>query len=204
MLTSWGAESYKRDGKVVLDALPVRLAYLEAGQSTAPLPPIPEPPRLSLPELFQRAEERQSPPPAWLKFLSSHTTLPSTWGAMYEMLVENGVVESRVKQLQRVLIADRCNCPDWAPEHSLSLEQSAIGTREREAIRSSDFSDFSARERAGLRYAEALTLIGRVDNDIFEEVKEAFTWPEIVELGYAVASQAGPALVLSMLQTDRQ
>ena len=118
---------------------------------------------------------------------------------MYEMLVEGGVVESRVKQLQRVLIADRCGCPAWAPEQSVSLRQAEIGTRERDAIACSDFAVFSVRERAALRYAEALLLLGKVEDGIFDDAERLFTWPEIVELGYAVACQAGAALVLSVL-----
>lgn len=203
MLTSWGAEGYKRGGKVVLDALPVRLAYADAARSDQPLPPIPDPPRLSLDGLLKRAEQRQSPPPAWLEFLSPHPTLPSAWGGMYEMLIEGGVVERRVKQLQRLLIACRFDCPGWAPEQSTSMVVTGIGERERDAIAGSDYSIFSERERAALHYAEALILSGQVDDDTFNSLQEAFSWSEIVELGFAVAAQAGPARVIGSVRPGK-
>jgi hypothetical protein len=198
VLTSWGAESYKQDGKVVLDALPVRLAYADAAQRCEPLPPIPQPPRLSFDKLLQRAESRQSPAPEWLKFLSPHPVLPSAWGAMYEMLVEGGAVEARVKQLQRVLIAERFACSAWAPEESSSLLAAGVRDRERQAIRRSDYSAFSPRERAALHYAEGL-LLGKVDDETFRSLRQSFTWSEIVELGFAVATQAGAARVTGVL-----
>ena len=202
-LTSWGAENYKVNGKVDLDALPVRLAYADAAQSEEALPPIPEPPLHSLDDLQNRAEQRLSPPLAWLRFLSSHPTLLSTWGAMYEMLVEDGAVASRIKQLQRVLIADRFDCPSWAPEQSSSLQVAGIDARERDAVNASDFSIFLEDERAALCYADALILFGKVDDDVFQNLKESFSWSEIVELGFAVATQAGAARVLSALLADK-
>ena len=203
VLTSWGAEGYKRDGQVVLEALPVRLAYIDSAKSGQPLPPVPDPPHLSLNDLLKRAEFRQSPAPLWLEFLSSHPTLPSTWGGMYEMLIEQGVVECRIKQLQRVLIADRFDCPVWAPAQSFSILGEGIGARERDAIKASDFSVFSERERAALHYAEALILSGHVEDDVFQSLREAFTWSEIVELGFAVAAQAGAARVVGAVLMDQ-
>lgn len=196
-LTSWGAESYKRDGQVVLTELPVRLAYAGAVEADEPLPPMPEPPYLSIEQLIERAERRQSPPRAWLDLLSAHPHLPRAWGSMYEMLVEGGIVERRVKQLQRVLICERFRCPVWAPENSPSLLAAGVGERERAAIRNSDYSMFSEREKAALYYAEALILFGQVEDDIFTGVQRAYSWSEIVELGFAVAAQAGPARTLA-------
>lgn len=145
MLTSWGAEGYKRDGKVVLEALPVRLAYADAAKSEAPPPPIPHPPMLSIPDLINRAMQRRSPPPGWLKFLSPHPILPGTWGALYEAVVEGGIVENRIKQLQRVLLAEYVQCPEWAPEASTSLTAAGIGSRERAALRALDLTVLAAR-----------------------------------------------------------
>ena len=202
VLTSWGAENYKVNGKVDLDQLPVRLAYADAAQSGAPLPRIPEPPLHSLDDFQIRAERRLSPPPTWLQFLSSHPTLLSTWGGMYETMVENGVVERRIKQLQRVLIADRLDCPTWAPEQSLSLQTVGISAREREAVNTSNYSIFSESERAALQYADALILYGKVNDDLFQRLTESFSWSDIVELGFAVATQAGAARVVAALLTN--
>ena len=116
---------------------------------------------------------------------------------MYEMIVEDGIVERRIKQLQRVLIADRFNCPSWAPERSPSLQTAGIGAHERDAVNSLDYSKFSKRERAALEYAEALILYGKVNDDIFQRLTESFNWSELVELGFAVATQAGAARVVA-------
>ena len=199
MLTSWGAEGYKRDGKVVLEALPVRLAYADAAKSEAPRPPIPHPPMLSIPDLINRAMQRGSPPPGWLKFLSSHPILTSAWGALYEAVVEGGIVENRIKQLQRVLLAEYVQCPGWAPEASTSLTAAGIGSRERAALRAQDLTVFSRRERAALLYTEGLVGTGQVSDAAFDDLKAQFTESEIVELGYAVSVQNGASRVFRSL-----
>ena len=61
VLTSWGAENYKVNGKLNIDELPVRLAYADAAQSGAPLPLIHEPPLHLLVDLEIRAERRLPP-----------------------------------------------------------------------------------------------------------------------------------------------
>ena len=121
---------------------------------------------------------------------------------MYESIVENGVVEMRIKQLQRVLIADRFNCPSWAPERSPSLQAVGIGARERDAINTLNYSIFSKSERAALQYAEALILYGKVNDDVFQRLTASFNWSELVELGFAVATQAGAARVVAALLTN--
>jgi alkylhydroperoxidase family enzyme len=199
MLTSWGAEGYKRDGKVVLEALPVRLAYMDAAKSEAPRAPIPHPPMLSIPDLLDRAMQHRSPPPAWLKFLSPHPILPGTWGALYEAVVESGIVENRIKQLQRVLLAEYVQCPAWAPEASTSLTAAGIGSRERTAIRAQDLTVFSRREQAALRYTEGLVGTGQVSDAVFDDLKAEFTESEIVELGYAVSVQNGASRIFRSL-----
>jgi alkylhydroperoxidase family enzyme len=202
MLTSWGAEGYKRDGKVVLEALPVRLAYADAAKSEVARPPIPHPPMLSIPDVINRAMQRWSPPPGWLKFLSPHPILASTWGALYEAVVEGGIVEDRIKQLQRVLLAEYVQCPEWAPETSASLTAAGIGSRERAALRAQNLTAFSPRERAALRYTEGLVGTGQVSDAAFDDLKAQFTESEIVELGYAVSVQNGASRVFrSLLET---
>jgi alkylhydroperoxidase family enzyme len=143
--------------------------------------------------------QRRSPPPGWLKFLSPHPFLPSTWGALYEAVVEGGIVESRIKQLQRVLLAEYVQCPGWAPEASTSLTAAGIGSLERAALRSLDLTIFSRRERAALRYTEGLVGTGQVSDATFDDLKKDFTESEIVELGYAVSVQNGASRVFRSL-----
>ena len=115
---------------------------------------------LSIPDLINRAMQRRSPPAEWLKFLS-HPFLPSTWGALYEAVVEGGIVENRIKQLQRVLLAEYVQCPGWAPEASTSLTGAGIGSHERAALRSLDLTIFSRREQAAEHaLVVALTAVG--------------------------------------------
>ena len=122
---------------------------------------------------------------------------------MYETLVEDGVVEKPIKQLQRVLIDNRFDCPSWAPEQSLSLQMVGIRARERDSVNMSNYSIFSEGERAALQYADALILYGKVDDDIFQRLRESFSWSDIVELEFAAATQAGAARVLASLLTGK-
>jgi AhpD family alkylhydroperoxidase len=63
---------------------------------------------------------------------------------------------------------------------------------------------FSAREKAGLRWAEALNAIPRSapTDDDFAEVREHFSEEEIVQLGYAVAAIRGWNMLNVSLHTQ--
>ncbi len=199
MMSSWGAEAYKRDGKVVLEALPVRLAYAPDPDNPVPLPEIPPPPLRSPEAMLADAERRQSPPPAWVRFLLPHPQVSSTWTALYDAVVEGGTVEPRIKQLLRALVAELVDCPEWAPATSPTLVAAGVGDRERQALRAFNLDGFSQREQAALRYAEALLNQGRIDDATFDDFRAQFSEAEIVELGFAVAVQNGASRVLRSL-----
>lgn len=191
MMSSWGAEGYKHSGQIVLEALPVRLAYADTVASETSLPSIPWPPLRPVEDIIRRAEERLSPPPIWLRYLAPNLTVLNRWNELYRLSVESGVLEARIKQLLRVLLAHIAKCPDWAPPESPSLVAAGIDLRDRRAILAGDLEAFAPREHAALQYGWALGMGSHISDSAWENVAEQFSPKEIVELGYAVAIQNG-------------
>ena len=113
--------------------------------------------------------------------------------------MEGGIVENRIKQLQRVLLAEYVQCPEWAPEASTSLTAAGIGSRGTGRLALLDLTVFSRREQAALRYTEGLVGTGQVSDAVFDDLKAEFTESEIVELGYAVSVQNGASRIFRSL-----
>jgi len=198
-LSSWGAEGYKTNGQVVLSALPVRLAYAEYAERGEAAPALPDPPQTPAAEILARASRRNSPPAPWLEFLAPHPTLLSTWSGLYDQVVEGGIVEARTKQLMRVMMAERLDCPEWAPPDSQSVVEAGIGPKERQALLTFDLAPFTPRERAALGYTESLISVGQVEDEVFAQLHATFTEGEIIELGFAIAVQNGVVRVYRAL-----
>ena len=202
MMSSWGAEAYKKNERVVLEELPVKLAYADSVKAGAAAPSIPQPPLTPEHDILARAEERHSPPAAWLHFLTANPTVLSTWFGLYEAVVENGILEPRIKQLYRVLVAQRTDFPDWAPADDLSLAQAGVTQADREAVGMFRLDAFTPREAAALQYAQSLVMSTHVSDEIFDGLKKHFSEAEIAELGFALAVQNGAARVSRALTAE--
>jgi len=63
---------------------------------------------------------------------------------------------------------------------------------------------FSESERAGLAYAEAITLANTVSDDIFENVRRHFTDDEIVELTAVITFEICVAKFNRALEIEEQ
>lgn len=197
VLQSFGAEGYKRNGRVVLEALPVRLAYYPP--EPGPPPPVLLAPAADLEEVRAWARWRGSPPQAWLELLAPSPQVLSAWWNLYRQAVEEeGRVGRRLKQLLRVLVAEESLCPAWAPPDSPSLREAGVGRGEREALARGDWERFGPAEQAALRYAQGL-IWGEVDEEAWACLEEHFEPASIVELGMATAVQLGAARVTRVL-----
>lgn len=200
MLSSWRAEDYKQNGKVVLEALPVRMAYDRyAGERPSEpfSPPLPDEP---VEAIIARAKASGSPPADWLEFLSAHPRVLRAWSSFYWTLFEGGVLPARFKQLIRVRLSQVMDCPEWAEDDSPLLQQLGIGKAEREAVRRSDRTKLSEREIEALSYAEVMAYGSPVDDATFSGVAPHFSDPEKVELGFVVAIQIGTIRVYRWLK----
>jgi hypothetical protein len=201
MLSSWRAEDYKQNGKVVLGALPVRMPYDRyAGES----PGVPYRPTLtdeSPASIISRAANSGSVPADWLTFLSSHTPVLKAWSSFWWAIFDDGVLPGRLKQLIRVRLSQVMDCPEWAPADSQKLLDSGIDQRARHALERCDPAVYSARELAALSYAEIMAYGSPLDEDTFAPVAPHFpSDAERVELGYTVAIQIGTVRVYRWLK----
>ncbi|MGH7485117.1 MAG: carboxymuconolactone decarboxylase family protein, partial [bacterium] len=200
MLSSWRAEDYKQNGKVVLEALPVRMAY-DRYAGAAPgepfSPPLPDEPAEAI---IRRAKASDSPPADWLEFLSAHPRALRAWSEFYWRLFEGRVLPAKFKQLIRVRLSQVMDCPEWASEDSPRLKELGIGAAERAALRQNDRAQLSAREIEALSYAEVMSYGSPVDNETFSAVAPHFSDAEKVELGFIVAIQIGTIRVYRWLK----
>jgi alkylhydroperoxidase family enzyme len=191
MLRSWRAEDYKRGERPELDTLPVRLAYSDSDKDApgrAYLPPLPG---QSADTILARAEAGGSPPVEWLRFLAPHPRLLEAWSSFYWTVFDAGVLPPRLKHLARLRMAQVLDCPEWVPEDAPRLRELGIGPRERTAVEWYDTSVLSPEEVAALAYAETLAYGGPVEDDVFAPLALHCSEAELVELGFAVASQSG-------------
>jgi len=126
-----------------------------------------------------------------LKFLASQPDVLEAWSDFYWTIFDGGVLSPRLKHLVRVRMAQVIGCPEWVPEGAPRLEELGIGRCEREALVDGRGDALSAKEWAAVGYAEALASGGTVDDATFERLARCCSEAEIVELGFAVASQSG-------------
>ena len=120
------------------------------------------------------------------------------WTAYLNML-ENGKLDRGLKELVRIKIAQNNDCSAYAeksalqrsplrpePVADLSLEKIA-------ATGSYEVSDvFDRREKLALKFAEKLGIEPEgLDDEFFEQLRQQFTDPEIVELAHVIAVGIG-------------
>jgi alkylhydroperoxidase family enzyme len=200
MLRSWRAEDYKRGERPDLDALPVRLAYADS-PADAPGPAYTPPlPGTRPGDILARAEAAGSPPVAWLRFLAPHPRLLDAWSSFYWTIFERGLLPPRLKHLARLRMAQVLDTPEWAPPDAPRLRELSIGPREYAGVERSDPGVLTPKEAAAVAYAETLAYGSPVEDDTFSALAKECSEAELVELGFAVASQSGVIRVFRWLQ----
>jgi len=108
-----------------------------------------------------------------------------------EWVYHNGVVDFDLKELLRAYIALAGNCTYCAGQGV------ARGIREDEGqlddlLRFEDSSIYSDREKLALRYADAIMWDPSLADDVmWKDLREEFTEPELVEIGYWVGFTFG-------------
>ncbi len=112
-----------------------------------------------------------------------------------------GVVDHAIKELARVFIAKSLDCGYCAGQRS---HLAADGLAERDYDELIDFRKSTVlddRSKAALRWAEAIAWDpGLADDDLWAELHEHFSEPELVELGFFIALTMGQQKFLKTLE----
>lgn len=124
-----------------------------------------------------------------------------TFSQSWQQVFREGVLDHRVKELARVFIAKTLECGYCAGQRSHL--GAAEGLTERVYDEVLDFRQsevLTAREKAALRWAEAIAWDpGLADDDLWGDLHQNFTEPELVELGYFIGLTMGQQRFLKTL-----
>jgi AhpD family alkylhydroperoxidase len=124
-----------------------------------------------------------------------------TFAASWQQVFREGVLDHSIKELARVFIAKSLECGYCAGQRSHLA--AAAGLTEREfddVIEFRDSTVLGAREKAALKWAEAIAWDANLaDDEVWAELHEHFTEPELVELGYFIGLTMGQQKFLKTL-----
>ena len=124
-----------------------------------------------------------------------------TFAASWQQVFREGVLDHSVKELARVFIAKSLECGYCAGQRSHLGAQAGLTEREfDEVIEFRDSTVLGDREKAALKWAEAIAWDANLaDDELWAELHEHFTEPELVELGYFIGLTMGQQKFLKTL-----
>lgn len=110
-----------------------------------------------------------------------------------ESVFHNGVVDHALKELCRVYIAKSLACDYCSTQRSPSSREDGLAEGDYDdLLRFRESPRYDARQRAALEYTDAVLWDPRrADDQLWEELYRHFSTPELVELGYFIATAAG-------------
>ncbi len=171
-IRAWGAEAYKPGGRVDPAMLPVRLAYADA---SGPVPAAPSVVPADHTAALADAAAGGWPPVAWIQLLAPRPDILAAWTGLIEATTTGEPLGDRIGALVRATVGEALLLPTWA----LAVP-----------------GPVTPGERLAVDYARALAVRGEVSDDLRAAALEAFGDAGVVQLGFAVASQAGAALIV--------
>lgn len=116
-------------------------------------------------------------------------TFTATWRAAFE----DGELDNATKELCRMYVSRTVECEYCGTQRSeLAVSQGVTEEKLDELLHFERSDRYTDRERAALRYAQAIAWDGGLADDaLWAELHRHFTEPQLVELGYFVALTLG-------------
>jgi alkylhydroperoxidase family enzyme len=110
------------------------------------------------------------------------------WRATFE----NGVLDHEIKELCRLYISKTVECEYCGAQRS-ELARAEVSEMKVDDLVDFERSDrYGDRERAALRYAQAIAWdAGLADDQVWEDLHRHFTEPQLVELGFFIGLTLG-------------
>lgn len=134
-------------------------------------------PRLEL--VIEGAATTKSPPQSWYRTMGNNPEVAVAFAGYWDMLHRGGLVEHEIKELARLQIAQMIGCEFCARQISPLAE---IPEEMKLACALPHWEHPDPRTRAALHYARTLTLDDGRDGEVYAELREHFSYAEIVEL----------------------
>src|SRR5579872_3062587 len=119
----------------------------------------------------------------------------------WEEIFRNGVCDHAIKELCRVYVSRSVKCEYCGNQRSVkSAKQGLIEADYKDLLDFEKSTRYDARQKAAL--AEAITWDLEADDALWARLKQHFTEPQIVELGYFVAITMGQQRWLRTLNIE--
>jgi AhpD family alkylhydroperoxidase len=124
-----------------------------------------------------------------------------TFAASWQQVFREGVLDHRIKELARVYVAKSLECGYCAGQRShIAAAQGVTEDKYDDIIDFRRSDRYDDRELAALRWAEAIAWDpSSADDDLWAELHEHFSEPELVELGYFIGLTMGQQRFLKTL-----
>jgi alkylhydroperoxidase family enzyme len=123
----------------------------------------------------------------------------NTWRDVFK----NGVLDHNVKELCRVYVSKSVKCEYCGNQRSMKSAKAGLTEQDyRDLLDFEKSTRYGDREKAALAYTEAITWDLEMDDALWERLHRHFTEPELVELGYFVATTMGQQRWLRTLNIE--
>lgn len=138
--------------------------------------------------VIARAAETKSPPQSWYRTMGHNPEVAVAFAGYWDLLHRGGLVEHEIKELARLQIAQMIGCEFCARQISPLAE---IPEDVKLACALPNWEHPDPRTRAALHFARTLTLDDGRDSEVYTELREHFSYAEIVELAAFFCLTAG-------------
>lgn len=138
-------------------------------------------------EMAIRWTELEDGDPNFIRTLANAPELLRRYVPFYSPIVRKGLIEHRTKELVRISIANINQCTYCMATRYGSGRRSGIDEELVRQLADYENGPFTERERAALRYADAIALDPHdVPDAIVERVRRSFSDAELLELCWAI------------------
>lgn len=138
--------------------------------------------------VIESAAVTKSPPQTWYRTMGQNPEVAVAFAAYWDLLHRGGIVEHEIKELARLQIAQMIGCEFCARQVSPLAE---ISDEVKYACALPSWEHPDPRTRAALHYARTLTLDDGRDAEVYAELREHFSYAEIIELAAFFCLTAG-------------
>ncbi len=152
---------------------------------------------------FERCRDQGTPRPE-SQAVRAHVpaafwSFANTWREVFH----DGVCEHTIKELCRVYVSHSVKCEFCGNQRSIqSRDKGLVEDDYFDLLNFESSTRFDARQKAALRYTEAIVWDLEADDALWAALNEHYAEPEIVELGYFVAITMGQQRWLRTLNID--
>jgi alkylhydroperoxidase family enzyme len=141
-------------------------------------------------EILDRARTNGTPRPESQAIRSHVPAVVKTFSAAWEETFVNGVVDHALKELCRVYVTKTVACGYCAAQRS--VDAGADEGHYEDLLEYQTSPRYTEREKAALGYTDAIVWNADfADDELWKELHNHFTPPELVELGFFIALTSG-------------